>query len=141
MLSVSLNKTFPSLLQPPKKSVVHEVMLRMVTIAPKKSMPFIQLVGDQPVYGLIVHPKNENPIQCGCILPFLGPFHVQCSFVSAINKRFKDSGLADILVAAGVIVRGSVTRALLGKHYKTGVRCLWLMYEMLMRRAIQKTFN
>ena len=47
--------------RPPHKSVVHEVMCRMVATAENKVMPFIQLVGDQPVYTLIVQVKNENP--------------------------------------------------------------------------------
>ena len=39
--------------QPPKKSVVHELMHHCVMAANAKKMPFIQLVGDQPVYALI----------------------------------------------------------------------------------------
>ena len=78
--------TFP---KPPHKSVVHEVMCRMVAAAEMKSMPFIQLVGDQPVYTLIVQLKNENAGKFDLILPFLGPFHAHLSFITAINKRFK----------------------------------------------------
>ena len=75
-------------------------------------MPFIQLVGDQPVYALIVQLKYENPDKFDLILPFLGPFHTHCSFISAINKRFEVSGLSDILVEADVISEGSVEQAL-----------------------------
>jgi hypothetical protein len=122
--------------KPPYKSVVHEVMCRVVDVAKKKSMPFVQLVGDQPVYTLIVQLKNENPNKFAKILPFLGPFHAQCSFISAINKRFTGSGISDILVAAGVIAEGSVEKALSGRHYKRSICCLCLMYETLMRRII-----
>ena len=41
---------------------------------------------------------------------------VHIAFISAINIRFKGSGLADILVATGVIVEGSIDRVLLGKE-------------------------
>ncbi len=58
------------------------------------------------------------------------------SFISAINKRFKDSGLAEVLVAGDVISEGSVDRALSGKHYKRSIRCLKVMYEALTRRII-----
>ena len=61
------------------------------------------------------------------ILPFLGTFHTKMSFMSAINKRFKGSGLAELLVAADVIAKGSVEQALKGKHYKRGVRSLKLV--------------
>ena len=130
--------TFP---QPPNKSVVHEVMCRMVAAAEMKSMPFIQVVGDQPVYALIVQLKYENPDAFHVILPFLGPFHIHGSFIYAMYKRFRGCGLSDILVAADVIAEGSVDQAMRGKHYKRGIRCLRLMYETLSRRIIQKGFQ
>lgn len=130
--------TFP---KPPQKSVVHEVMCRMVAAAEHKSMPFIQLVGDQPVYALIVQLKNENPHKFELILPFLGPFHTHISFISAINKRFDGSGLSEILVAADIISEGSVHQALRGKHYNRAIRCLTLMYEVLIRRVICRGFS
>ena len=126
--------TFP---KPPHKSVVHEVMCRMVAAAEMKSMPFIQLVGDQPVYTLIVQLKNENAGKFDLILPF----HAHLSFITAINKRFKGSGLSEILVAADIISEGSVDQALRGKHYKRSIRCLTLMYEVLVRRIIRQEFT
>ena len=110
-------------------------------MAKGKSMPFVLLVGDQPVYALVVQLKYENPDLFDCIIPFLDPFHSQCSFMSAINKRFNGSGLSDLLVAAEVIAEGSVDHALKGKHYKRGVRCCRLMYEVLVRRVIQQELN
>ena len=100
-------------------------------------MPFFLLVGYQPAYALIVQLKYENQELFNRILPFLGPFHTQCSFMSAINKRFNGSGLSD-LVGAEVIAEGSVDNALKGKHYKRGVRCFRLMYEVFVRRIIQQ---
>ena len=58
--------------------------------------------------------------------------------MSAIYKRYKDSELVEVLVAAGVIAEGSVDRALKGKHYKRGLRCLRLMYGVLMSPLIQR---
>ena len=127
--------TFP---KPPQKSVVHEVMCRMVAAAEHKLMPFIQLVGDQPVYSLIVQLKNENSQKFDLILPFLGPFHAHISFTSAINKRFHGSGLAEILVAADIISEGSVDQALRGKQYNRSIRCLSLVYEVFTRNIIQR---
>ena len=99
--------------KPPKKSVVYDVMCRVATMAKTKTMPFVLLVGDQPVYALIVQLKYGNQELFDRILPFLGPFHTQCSFISAINKRFDGSGLSD-LVAAEVIPEGSADSALKG---------------------------
>ena len=61
--------------------------------------------------------------------------------MSAINKRFNGSGLSYLLVAAEVIEEGSVGNALKGKHYKRGVQCFHLMYEVLVCRIIQQELN
>ena len=101
-------------------------------------MPFTIIVGDHPVYVLILHLKSENATLFSKILPFMGPFHIQMSFIYAIYKRFKGSGISDVLVAADVIAEGSVDQALHGKHFKHGVRCLRLFYEMLIHHALDQ---
>ena len=63
----------------PQKSFVHQVMCQMTKAAETNMMSFIQLVGDQPVYTLIVQLKNDNPQQFGL-------FHTH---MSAIKKRLK----------------------------------------------------
>ena len=126
--------TFP---KPPKKSVTHEVMMRLLDVVEEKNMPFIQLVGDQPVYTIIVQLRNENKEKFKKIIPILGPFHTQVSFITAINKRFSGSGLSDIIVAADIIADKSVDQAIRGKHYRRIVRALQLTYEALQRRIIQ----
>lgn len=129
---------FCTLPQPPNKTVVHEVMTRTLEVAVQKRMPFVLLTGDQPVYTLMVQLKNENEGKFKKIIPFLGPFHQQCSFMACILKRFAGSGLEDILVAAGVIADGSVEKALKGKHYRRGVRLFGQMYESLMRTIVKR---
>ncbi|KAK1877064.1 U3 small nucleolar RNA-associated protein 10 [Dissostichus eleginoides] len=127
--------------QPPDKSVVKDVMDKLVTIIATKHMPFAFLVGDHPVYVLITLLKAENPSKFSAIVPFLGPFHTQCVMMSAIYKRYKGSELGEVLVAAGVIADGSVDRALKGKHYKRGLRCLRLMYEALMCQLMKENLG
>ena len=51
-------------------------------------------------------------------------------------KRFQGSGLADVLVASGVVAEGSCDQALRGKHFNRGVRCLRLFYETLVHHAL-----
>ena len=127
---------FLTLPKSPYKSVINDVMMRLVDVAEKRNMPFIQLVGDLPVYALIVQLKNENVDCFQTILPVIGAFHAQCSFIAAINKRFGGSGLSDILSAAGVIAEKSVDQALRGKHYSRACRALQLVYETLQRRIL-----
>ncbi|KAK1899167.1 hypothetical protein KUDE01_018689 [Dissostichus eleginoides] len=67
----------------------------------KKNIPFSFLVGDLPTYKTIVQLKAENPEMYKDIIPILGAFHQQMSYIYAIYKRFKGSGMADTLVTAG----------------------------------------
>lgn len=55
---------------PPKMNAVY-VMRRCKQAAKEKLMPFIQPVGDQPVYPLILEEKNENPREFDLVLQSL----------------------------------------------------------------------
>lgn len=123
--------------QPPSKSVVNDIMDKLIGIIASKHMPFAFLVGDLPVYVLITLLKAENPSKYSDIVPFLGPFHTQCAMMSAIYKCYKGSELEEVLVAGGVVAEGSVDHALKGKHYKRGLRCLRLMYEALLSQLFK----
>ena len=125
--------TYP---EPPKKPVLSDVMMKIKKAIQRKSMPFAVVVCDQPVYTLLVEIKNEHPQEYEKSIPFLGPFHTQGCMIYAIYKRYKGSGIADVLVAAGVIAEGSVDQALRGKHYRRALRCLSLMYETLMHLLV-----
>ena len=92
-------------------------MVKLVEAMGKKNIPFSFLVGDLPTYKTIVQLKAENPEMYKDLIPILGAFHQQMSYIYAIYKRFKGSGMADTLVTAGVIMEGSVEQALRGKHY------------------------
>ena len=116
--------TYPD---PPKKSVLNDVLNKAKCAIERKNMPFAVVVGDQPVYTLLVEIKSEHPDKFKQIIPFLGPFHTQCSMIYTIYKRHQWSELADDLVAAGVIAEGSVDQALKGKHYRRALRCFMLM--------------
>ena len=89
------------------------------------------------MYVLVTLLKAENPVKYRNIVPFLGPFHTQCSMMSAIYKRYKGSEI-DVLVAGGVIADGSVDHAVKGKYFKRGLRCLKLMYEALMSQLVKE---
>ena len=62
----------------------------------------MQLVGDQPVYTLIVLLRNEKFDKFN-IIPVLYPFHTQCSFIAVINKRFSGSEITELIVSADII--------------------------------------
>ena len=74
--------------EPPKKSVMNDIMAKLVQTMGEKNMPFAFLVGDLPTYKLIVELKSENPNKYLDIVPTIGAFHRQMSFIYAIYKRF-----------------------------------------------------
>ena len=57
----------------------------------------------------------------------------------AINKRFAGSDLSAILVAAVVLVGGSVYQVLHGEHYKHALRAHCLLREALNVCALQQS--
>ena len=126
--------TYP---EPPCKSVLNDIMVKLVDSMHEKQIPFSFLVGDLPTYKTIVQLKAENQQLFENITPILGAFHQQMSYIYAVYKRFKGSGIADTLVAAGVVVEGSVDQALRGKHYRRGVRCILLWREALIQKRLQ----
>lgn len=79
----------------------------------RKHMPFAVVVRDQPVYTLLVEIKHEHPQEYEKIFPFLGPFHTQGCMIHAIYKHYKGSGIAEVLIAAGIVAEGSVDQAAL----------------------------
>ena len=121
--------------KPPNKSVVNDIMETQKNIMRSRNMPFSFLVGDLPVFNLLVEIKAESPnAKFDKLNPFLSPWHCQCVMMATIFKRYKGSELEEILVQAGVIGPGSVEPALAGNHYRRGMRCLRLFSENLMRR-------
>ena len=104
--------TYP---EPPKKPVLSDVMMK--------------IVGDKPVYTLLIEIKNEHAQE------YEKNYSISWSFpcmIYDIYKCYRGSGIADFPVPAGVIAESSVDQAFRGKHYRRALRCLSLMYETLM---------
>ncbi|XP_071094997.1 protein crumbs-like [Haliotis cracherodii] len=98
---------------PPSKTILYDVMCKLAKSINEKKMPFAIIVGDYPVYLLLLELKSEKAVQFSIILPFIAPFHIQMSFICAIYKRFKGSGISDVLVAACVTAEGWQPAAIL----------------------------
>ena len=97
----------------------------------------IQVVGDLPVYIHIVELVNEDPEKFRLVLPVLGSFHVQMSYMNAIYKHLEGCNIDDLLAEAGLITIGSVNKALKGKDYNRALRLYKLLYESLARLLIE----
>ena len=72
----------------PHKSEVHEVISRLADAVKERRMPFLQLVGDQPVDALISQLRNENSKSFEKILSilFLSVFSFRNSFHEKTQK-------------------------------------------------------
>ena len=65
----------------------------------------------------------------------MGTFHTICNALSILGKRFRDAGLKDICIEAGIVAEGSINDVLDGKHYNRAVRVHKYIYEALMTLA------
>ena len=68
----------------------------------------------------------------------LGSFHTICSFLGAIGKLMKGSGLAEIVIQSGICASGSIEQVFRGKHYNRALRVHKLMSEALERLLLIK---
>ena len=56
--------------------------------------------------------KYKIPHKFSHILPILGSFHIEMSFMIVMYKRLKESKIEDLLAEAGLITQGSIVQAL-----------------------------
>ncbi len=70
--------TYPN---PPSKTILYDVMCKLARAVKDKKMPFAIIVGDHPVYELLLELKSENSKLFSNILPFMEPFHIKMSFI------------------------------------------------------------
>ena len=69
----------------------------------------------------------------------IGTFHLVCAYLKMIGKKMNGSGLADILLEAGLISSGSLNGVLSGKQYDRALHCHKTMLECL-ERLILKSY-
>ena len=70
----------------------------------EKSIKFSFLVGDLPTYKLILELQIENPYKFLNIVPIVGAFQKQMTYIYVIYKRFLGFGISDLLVLTCMIV-------------------------------------
>jgi hypothetical protein len=67
----------------------------------------------------------------------VGSFHTLHAYFKVIGKKMDCSGLADILIEAGLITPGSVHGVLRGKNYSRAMNCHLTVLEALERLLYQ----
>ena len=122
-------------LQLTAKSVVFNIMMKLVEAIHQENIRFIFLLVVFLLTRQISNSKNLERFMN--IIHITGTFH-QMFFIYALHKRFKCSGLNDILVTAGIVVQGSVDQTLRDRHYWHGVCCILLWRDILIQKRLSQ---
>jgi len=75
----------------------------------------------------------QNPEIFSDVIVQMGSFHLLCSFMSALGKLMRCSGLEEVLVESGVCASGSIQQVMAGKHYNRAIRVHKIVLEALER--------
>jgi TATA-box binding protein (TBP) (component of TFIID and TFIIIB) len=89
-------------------STVNEVLIQSINIMQSLELNAIVCVFDQALFAKAAEVVWKHPEKFKGIILRLGVFHIICTLLSTIGKRFQDGGLRDICVEAGVIADGSI---------------------------------
>lgn len=118
-------------------STVNEALNQLLAIMCSPHLTSMICVFDQAIYAKVFEVKCKEFEKFKPILLRLGTFRTICTSISLIGKRFKDAGLKDLFVEAGVVAEGSVSAVLEGRNYKRGVCVHKLAYEAFMRVPLE----
>ncbi|XP_065671561.1 uncharacterized protein LOC136089469 [Hydra vulgaris] len=89
------------------------------------------MVFDEGVYSKIQQIRWKSEEYKDRIIVRLGEFHTIMSYCSIIGKRFKDSGLEQILVLSDIVSSGSINGVISGRKYNRCIRAYKILFEAL----------
>ena len=116
---------------PTELSTVYTLLTRSLATADQLNQHDVVIVLDQAIYAKALDIVWKHPVQFQRIVLRMGAFHVACTFLAVIGKRFGDAGLRDILVESRVVGPAAVGSVLKGKHYNRALRCRKLLLDAL----------
>ena len=67
----------------------------------------------------------------------MGGFHLTCTYMGALGKMMRCSGLEEILIESGICASGSIEKVMTGKHYNRALRIHKIVLEALERLLMQ----
>ena len=83
---------------PTEMSTVFALMQKIVAMAQQLNQPDIVAVFDQAISAKVLDIQWKHPELFKAIVPRMGAFHIACTFLAVIGRRFGNVGLRDILV-------------------------------------------
>lgn len=102
-------------------------------MADQLSQDDVVVVFDQAIYSKALEIIWKKPIEFHRIVPCMGAFHIVCTLLAVIGKRFGDAGLRDVMLESGIIGSGSVNGVLDGRHYNRAMRIHKVIMEAVLR--------
>lgn len=88
---------------------------------------------DLAIYAKAKQIQMKFPEEFSDIVIRLGGFHIALNFLSLLGKKFRSSGLEDLLIESGVYAAGTTTALMKGKYYNREIRAHKLAMEALFR--------
>ena len=82
----------------------------------------IVIVFDLAIYAKAAEIIWKRQEEMNKVVIRMGAFHITCTLLAVIGKRFGDAGLADLMIESGIIGMGSVNGVLNGKQYNRAVQ-------------------
>ena len=102
-------------------STIYTLLVRSIKMADQIGKHDVPVVFDQAIYAEAVEVICQRSEELSRVVKRVGAFHIACTLLAVIGKRFSDAGLEDIIIESEIIGIGSVNGALLGKHYNRGM--------------------
>ena len=110
-------------------STVYTLLKKSVATGKNIGVQDIMVVLDLAIYSKAVEVRWLKQEELNRVVIRVGVFHAVCTFIAVTGKRFKCSGLEDILIESDVVASGSIKGVIEGKQYNRDVRASKIVSE------------
>lgn len=114
-------------------STIYTVMKTIQTVTVSCGQNDSVVTFDLAIYKKAKEIQWRYPNEFKHLIIRMGGFHIALNFLSAIGKKFQESGIEDLLMESGLYGSSSTFALLKGKSYNRGVRAHKLIMEALLR--------
>ena len=119
---------------------VKTILTRSIKYADVLHLAVVVLVFDQAIYAKaqkIIWEDDTEDWKKRLVVR-LGGFHTKMSYLACIGIRYKDAGLADLIIESGLVASGSVKGVMNGHHYNRAFRTHKIVSEAMQRLRFQQ---
>jgi len=116
---------------PTDPCMLKEEMKRLINIAHALGDKWTIITGDQATYELAVVIRDKHREEFSNAVLLLGGYHQAQNYVKAIYKIIRDSSAEDLLVTAGLCLKGQETRCLERKQTITRLHAIRILSEAM----------